>query len=320
MKTCFVQALVLTIYILGVQYLVTADNTSLELEDAYFKLNKYTEAIKTVEREKIYIEELVLYATNTTEKQFRDGIIRLENKYAAKWILDLFKNIIPNDRDLLQTYSENYKRVPEISRNLDDYYYGSVEYAIMIKWDARLNFDLATNKYLNMLASTKNSSLTASNGKSLSERKMSLKQLEKEYKLSKSRIRTLYNKVIQTGVTYRIVYESVEKNLWKSNPKRDLVQTEKEARNTSDSNKRGILEREIEDLINGINALEASPVFKAADEKNLDTTDKFHKALNDHLEILKNLEIRRIDVLELLSSKERIQMYESILQVELNSI
>ncbi|CAH8656408.1 unnamed protein product [Schistosoma rodhaini] len=277
MKTCFVQALVLTIYILGVQYLVTADNTSLELEDAYFKLNKYTEAIKTVEREKIYIEELVLYATNTTEKQFRDGIIRLENKYAAKWILDLFKNIIPNDRDLLQTYSENYKRVPEISRNLDDYYYGSVEYAIMIKWDARLNFDLATNKYLNMLASTKNSSLTASN-------------------------------------------ESVEKNLWKSNPKRDLVQTEKEARNTSDSNKRGILEREIEDLINGINALEASPVFKAADEKNLDTTDKFHKALNDHLEILKNLEIRRIDVLELLSSKERIQMYESILQVELNSI
>ncbi|CAH8656438.1 unnamed protein product [Schistosoma rodhaini] len=317
MKTCFVQALVLTIYILGVQYLVTADNTSLELEDAYFKLNKYTEAIKTVEREKIYIEELVLYATNTTEKQFRDGIIRLENKYAAKWILDLFKNIIPNDRDLLQTYSENYKRVPEISRNLDDYYYGSVEYAIMIKWDARLNFDLATNKYLNMLASTKNSSLTASN----------------------ARIRTLYNKVIQTGVTYRIVYESVEKNLWKSNPKRDLVQTEKEARNTSDSNKRGILEREIEDLINGINALEeklensqknfnevldnlrfASPVFKAADEKNLDTTDKFHKALNDHLEILKNLEIRRIDVLELLSSKERIQMYESILQVELNSI
>ncbi|CAH8656418.1 unnamed protein product [Schistosoma rodhaini] len=258
MKTCFVQALVLTIYILGVQYLVTADNTSLELEDAYFKLNKYTEAIKTVEREKIYIEELVLYATNTTEKQFRD-------------------DIIPNDRDLLQTYSENYKRVPEISRNLDDYYYGSVEYAIMIKWDARLNFDLATNKYLNMLASTKNSSLTASN-------------------------------------------ESVEKNLWKSNPKRDLVQTEKEARNTSDSNKRGILEREIEDLINGINALEASPVFKAADEKNLDTTDKFHKALNDHLEILKNLEIRRIDVLELLSSKERIQMYESILQVELNSI
>ncbi|CAH8656383.1 unnamed protein product [Schistosoma rodhaini] len=335
MKTCFVQALVLTIYILGVQYLVTADNTSLELEDAYFKLNKYTEAIKTVEREKIYIEELVLYATNTTEKQFRDGIIRLENKYAAKWILDLFKNIIPNDRDLLQTYSENYKRVPEISRNLDDYYYGSVEYAIMIKWDARLNFDLATNKYLNMLASTKNSSLTASNGKSLSERKMSLKQLEKEYKLSKSRIRTLYNKVIQTGVTYRIVYESVEKNLWKSNPKlhnvqnevnemkairkdliRDLVQTEKEARNTSDSNKRGILEREIEDLINGINALE---------EKLENSQKNFNEVLDnlrfdDHLEILKNLEIRRIDVLELLSSKERIQMYESILQVELNSI
>ncbi|CAH8656517.1 unnamed protein product [Schistosoma rodhaini] len=126
-----------------------------------------------------------------------------------------------------------------------------------------------------MLASTKNSSLTACN----------------------ARIRTLYNKVIQTGVTYRIVYESVEKNLWKSNPKRDLVQTEKEARNTSDSNKRGILEREIEDLINGINALE-----------------------DDHLEILKNLEIRRIDVLELLSSKKRIQMYESILHEELNSI
>ncbi|CAH8634640.1 unnamed protein product [Schistosoma rodhaini] len=277
MKTCFVQALVLTIYILGVQYLVTADNTSLELE-----------------------EELVLYATNTTEKQFRDGIIRLENKYAAEWILDLFKNINPNDRDLLQTYSD----------------YDSVEFAIRIKWNARLNFDLATNKYLSMLASTKNSSLTASNGKSLSERKMSLKQLEKEYKLSKSRIRTLYNKVIQTGVTYRIVYESVEKNLWKSNPKlhnmqnevnelkairkdliRDLVQTEKEARNTSDSNKRGILEREVEDLINEINALE-----------------------DDHLEILKNLEIQRIDVLELLSSKERIQMYESILQEELNSI
>uniref|UniRef100_A0A5K4F4U7 Secreted protein n=1 Tax=Schistosoma mansoni TaxID=6183 RepID=A0A5K4F4U7_SCHMA len=271
MKTCFVQALVLTIYILGVQYLVTADNTSLELE-----------------------EELVLYATNTTEKQFRDGIIRLENKYAAEWILDLFKNINPNDRDLLQTYSENYKRASEMSPNHDDYYYDSVEFAIRIKWNARLNFDLATNKYLSMLASTKNSSLTASN-------------------------------------------ESVEKNLWKSNPKlhnmqnevnelraihkdliRDLVQTEKEARNTSDSNKRGILEREVEDLINEINALEASPELKAAEERNLDTTDKYFYALNDHLEILKNLEIQRIDVLELLSSKERIQMYESILQEELN--
>ncbi|CAH8634657.1 unnamed protein product [Schistosoma rodhaini] len=116
---------------------------------------------------------------------------------------------------------------------------------------------------------------------------------------------------------------------------RDLVQTEKAARNTSDSNKRGILEREVEDLINGINALEeklensqknfnevldnlrfASPELKAAEERNLDTTDKYFNALNDHLEILKNLEIRRIDVLELLSSKERIQMYESILQEE----
>uniref|UniRef100_A0A5K4FE44 ALIX_LYPXL_bnd domain-containing protein n=1 Tax=Schistosoma mansoni TaxID=6183 RepID=A0A5K4FE44_SCHMA len=104
------------------------------------------------------------------------------------------------------------------------------------------------------------------------------------------------------------------------NALRDLVQTEKEARNTSDSNKRGILEREVEDLINEINALEASPKFKAAEERNLDTTDKYFNALNDHLEILKNLEIQRIDVLELLSSKERIQMYESILQEELNSV
>ncbi|CAH8656452.1 unnamed protein product [Schistosoma rodhaini] len=96
----------------------------------------------------------------------------------------------------------------------------------------------------------------------------------------------------------------------------DLVQTEKAARNTSDSKKRGILEREVEDLINGINALEASPELKAAEERNLDTTDKYFNALNDHLEILKNLEIQRIDVLELLSSKKRIQMYESILQEE----
>ncbi|XP_018651596.1 hypothetical protein Smp_181280 [Schistosoma mansoni] len=59
----------------------------------------------------------------------------------------------------------------------------------------------------------------------------------------------------------------------------DLVQTEKEARNTSDSNKRGILKREVEDLINGINALEASPELKAAEERNLDTTDKYFNAL-----------------------------------------
>uniref|UniRef100_A0A5K4F862 DUF3826 domain-containing protein n=1 Tax=Schistosoma mansoni TaxID=6183 RepID=A0A5K4F862_SCHMA len=187
MKACFMQALVLTIYILGVQNLVTADITSEVLKNIYFKLKEYTEKIKMLERRKIEIQELGSYETQNDEKQFRDEIIRLERLYGAKWILDLFKSISPNDRHLLQTYSENYKRASEIKRSsdVDDYYFSFVEKAVETKWNARLNFDLATDKYLSMLASTKKSSLTANNRKSLSERKMSLQQLEKEYKQSK---------------------------------------------------------------------------------------------------------------------------------------
>ncbi|CAH8428609.1 unnamed protein product [Schistosoma haematobium] len=350
MKACFVQAIVSVIYYLGVQYLVTADSESGELKDVYFKLKDYTESIKTLEREKLQIEELILYSIQNGEKQFRDEIMRLEELYGAKWILDLFENISPNDRNLLQTYSEYYGRVSSIKKNSDvyEYHFSSIESAIEKKWNARLNFDLATNTYLNMKPSSKN------NGKSLYDRQSTLRQTEQQYKESKLSIKSTYKEVIETGLTFRKVYEAVEQDLWKSNPQLneeqknnneiremfedyeyDLKNLETKAKNTLDSDERHNLEREIEDLRQKVNdykkqldesdknlnkafnnLLLAHPDYQAVDKKHRDAFGKYFKDLSDHLKILTTKEVQRIDVLELLSLKERIQIYESIMREE----
>ncbi|CAH8430765.1 unnamed protein product [Schistosoma margrebowiei] len=167
MKACLMQAAVIFIYYLGVQNVMTADIESVEL--------------------KVHVVELLAYVFRYDDKPFRDEVMRLEKLYAAKWIYDLFKNINPNDANLLQTYSENYKRLSDIKPNSDlDYHsYSLIESAIKKKWNARLYFDLATNIYLNMKTSSKSSSLTENNGKSLDERKSTLEQTEKQYKESK---------------------------------------------------------------------------------------------------------------------------------------
>ncbi|CAH8430635.1 unnamed protein product [Schistosoma margrebowiei] len=148
MKACLMQAAVIFIYYLGVQNVMTADIESVEL--------------------KVHVVELLAYVFRYDDKPFRDEVMRLEKLYAAKWIYDLFKNINPNDANLLQTYSA----------------YSLIESAIKKKWNARLYFDLATNIYLNMKTSSKSSSLTENN----------------------VRVINIYQEVLETGQSFKKVY------------------------------------------------------------------------------------------------------------------
>ncbi|KAH9593637.1 hypothetical protein MS3_00000483 [Schistosoma haematobium] len=194
--------------------------------------------------------------------------MRLEKLYGAKWILDLFKNINPNDANSLQTYSENYERLSDIKSNpdLDEYSQSLIESAIEKKWNARLNFDLATNTYLNMKPSSKSSSLTENNRKSLDERKSTLGETENQYKESKLRLKRMYREMVEAGHSLAKVY--------------------------------------------------ANPEVKAETAKYEHAFIKYLSELNDHLKTLTNMEVQRIDVLELLSLEERIKIYESIMQEE----
>ncbi|CAH8429525.1 hypothetical protein MS3_00000424 [Schistosoma haematobium] len=360
MKACFMQAAVIVIYYLGVQNVMTADIESVELKDVYFKLKEYIDSIKDLGTEKIHVEELLAYVFRYDDKPFRDEVMRLEKLYAAKWIYDLFKNINPNDANLLQTYSENYERLSDIKTNsgLDDYSYSLIESAIKKKWDARLDFDLATNIYLNMKTSSKSSSLTENNGKSLDERKSTLQQTEKQYKESKLRVMNIYQEVLETGQSFKKVYDAVEMDVSKLNPQlkemqenidemaeqleidtQNLKATEAEAKNTLNSNDRKHLEHFAEDLKQKIddykrrineskkelfktsnNLIFANPEVIAEKDNNQHAAMKYFSALDNHLKILTNMEVQRIDVLELLSLEERIKIYESIMQEEINSI
>ncbi|CAH8429515.1 unnamed protein product [Schistosoma haematobium] len=344
MKDCFMQAIVIFIYYL----------------DVYFKLKVYTESIKHLQQQKIQTEEQLAYELQDDVKAFHEEVMRLEKLYGAKWILDLFKNINPNDANSLQTYSENYERLSDIKSNpdLDEYSHKLLESAIEKKWNARLNFDLATNTYLNMKPSSKSSSLTENNRKSLDERKSTLQQIEKQYKESKLRVKNTFKEVIETGLAFRNVCDAVKKDLPKLNPQLkemqknisemtelfedyswDLKSTEAEAKKTLDSNQRHNLERKVEDLRQIVKdykermkesknnlddalnkLLFANPDVKAEEDKNRDATIRYFDASYNHLKTLTNMEIQRIDVLELLSLEERMQIYESIMQEEINSV
>ncbi|CAH8430475.1 unnamed protein product [Schistosoma margrebowiei] len=83
-----------------------------------------------------------------------------------------------------------------------------------------------------MKTSSKSSSLTENNGKSLDERKSTLEQTEKQYKESKY---------------------AVKKDLRRLNPQLDLKATEAEAKSTSDPIQRHNLERKVEDLRQKVN-------------------------------------------------------------------
>ncbi|CAH8429542.1 unnamed protein product [Schistosoma haematobium] len=360
MKACLMQAAVIFIYYLGVQYLVTADNASEVLDDVYFKLKVYTESIYDLQQEKLYAEQLLPYEFQGVEKPFRDEVMRLEKLYAAKWILDLLKNITPNDANLLQTYSENYERLSDIKTNsgLDDYFDSLIESVIEKKWNARLDFDLATNIYLNMKTSSKSSSLTENNGKSLDERKSTLGETENQYKESKLRVISTNKELIETNLAFSNFCDAVKKDLPKLHPHleemqknisemtehldnytRDIRAVVAKAKNTSDPIQRHNLEREVDDLwliisdyknriykseknldeaINDV--LFANLEVIAEQDKKRNVTIRNEDATYDHLKTLTNMEVQRIDVLELLSLEERIKIYESIMQEEINSI
>ncbi|CAH8430742.1 unnamed protein product [Schistosoma margrebowiei] len=282
MKACLMQAAVIFIYYLGVQNVMTADIESVEL--------------------KVHVVELLAYVFRYDDKPFRDEVMRLEKLYAAKWIYDLFKNINPNDANLLQTYSENYKRLSDIKPNSDlDYHsYSLIESAIKKKWNARLYFDLATNIYLNMKTSSKSSSLTENNGKSLDERKSTLEQTEKQYKESKY---------------------AVEMDVSKLNPQlkemqENIDEMAEQLEIETHSNDRKHLEHFAEDIKQKIDDYKANPEIIAAKDNNQHAAMKYFSALDNHLKTLKIMEVQRIDVLELLPLEERIKIYESIMQEE----
>ncbi|CAH8430492.1 unnamed protein product [Schistosoma margrebowiei] len=284
MKACLMQAAVIFIYYLGVQNVMTADIESVEL--------------------KVHVVELLAYVFRYDDKPFRDEVMRLEKLYAAKWIYDLFKNINPNDANLLQTYSENYKRLSDIKPNSDlDYHsYSLIESAIKKKWNARLYFDLATNIYLNMKTSSKSSSLTENNGKSLDERKSTLEQTEKQYKESKY---------------------AVEMDVSKLNPQlkemqENIDEMAEQLEIETHSNDRKHLEHFAEDIKQKIDDYKANPEIIAAKDNNQHAAMKYFSALDNHLKTLKIMEVQRIDVLELLPLEERIKIYESIMQEERN--
>ncbi|CAH8430609.1 unnamed protein product [Schistosoma margrebowiei] len=261
MKACLMQAAVIFIYYLGVQNVMTADIESVEL--------------------KVHVVELLAYVFRYDDKPFRDEVMRLEKLYAAKWIYDLFKNINPNDANLLQTYSENYKRLSDIKPNSDlDYHsYSLIESAIKKKWNARLYFDLATNIYLNMKTSSKSSSLTENNGKSLDERKSTLEQTEKQYKESKY---------------------AVEMDVSKLNPQLKEMQ------------------ENIDEMAEQLEIETHSNDRKHLEHFAEDIKQKIDDYKDNHLKTLKIMEVQRIDVLELLPLEERIKIYESIMQEERN--
>ncbi|CAH8430626.1 unnamed protein product [Schistosoma margrebowiei] len=196
MKACLMQAAVIFIYYLGVQNVMTADIESVEL--------------------KVHVVELLAYVFRYDDKPFRDEVMRLEKLYAAKWIYDLFKNINPNDANLLQTYSA----------------YSLIESAIKKKWNARLYFDLATNIYLNMKTSSKSSSLTENN----------------------VRVINIYQEVLETGQSFKKVYiKEMQENIDEMAEQleietQNLKATEAEAKNTLNSNDRKHLEHFAEDI------------------------------------------------------------------------
>ncbi|CAH8430726.1 unnamed protein product [Schistosoma margrebowiei] len=296
MKACLMQAAVIFIYYLGVQNVMTADIESVEL--------------------KVHVVELLAYVFRYDDKPFRDEVMRLEKLYAAKWIYDLFKNINPNDANLLQTYSENYKRLSDIKPNSDlDYHsYSLIESAIKKKWNARLYFDLATNIYLNMKTSSKSSSLTENNGKSLDERKSTLEQTEKQYKESKYAVEMDVSKL---NPQLKEMQENIDEMAEQLEIEtQNLKATEAEAKNTLNSNDRKHLEHFAEDIKQKIDDYKANPEIIAAKDNNQHAAMKYFSALDNHLKTLKIMEVQRIDVLELLPLEERIKIYESIMQEE----
>ncbi|CAH8430590.1 unnamed protein product [Schistosoma margrebowiei] len=266
MKACLMQAAVIFIYYLGVQNVMTADIESVEL--------------------KVHVVELLAYVFRYDDKPFRDEVMRLEKLYAAKWIYDLFKNINPNDANLLQTYSA----------------YSLIESAIKKKWNARLYFDLATNIYLNMKTSSKSSSLTENN----------------------VRVINIYQEVLETGQSFKKVYiKEMQENIDEMAEQleietQNLKATEAEAKNTLNSNDRKHLEHFAEDIKQKIDDYKANPEIIAAKDNNQHAAMKYFSALDNHLKTLKIMEVQRIDVLELLPLEERIKIYESIMQEERN--
>ncbi|CAH8430651.1 unnamed protein product [Schistosoma margrebowiei] len=191
--------------------------------------------------------------------------------------------------------------------------------------------------YLNMKTSSKSSSLTENNGKSLDERKSTLEQTEKQYKESKLRVINIYQEVLETGQSFKKVYNAVEMDVSKLNPQlkemqenidemaeqleietQNLKATEAEAKNTLNSNDRKHLEHFAEDIKQKIDDYKANPEIIAAKDNNQHAAMKYFSALDNHLKTLKIMEVQRIDVLELLPLEERIKIYESIMQEERN--
>ncbi|CAH8429803.1 unnamed protein product [Schistosoma bovis] len=78
------------------------------------------------------------------------------------------------------------------------------------------------------------------------------------------------------------------------------------------------LEREVDDLWLIISDYKTNPEVIAEQDKKRNVTIRNEDATYDHLKTLTNMEVQRIDVLELLSLEERIKIYESIMQEERN--
>ncbi|CAH8429397.1 unnamed protein product [Schistosoma intercalatum] len=120
-----------------------------------------------------------------------------------------------------------------------------------------------------MKTSSKSSSLTENNRKSLDERKSTLQQIEKQYKESK--------------------FNEMQKNI-------DEM-TEHLERYTY-PNDRSYLEQFAEDLKQKINDYKANPEVIAVKDDNQHAAMKYFNALDNHLKTLTNMEVQRIDVLE----------------------
>ncbi|CAH8430717.1 unnamed protein product [Schistosoma margrebowiei] len=167
-----------------------------------------------------------------------------------------------------------------------------------------------------MKTSSKSSSLTENNGKSLDERKSTLEQTEKQYKESKYAVEMDVSKL---NPQLKEMQENIDEMAEQLEIEtQNLKATEAEAKNTLNSNDRKHLEHFAEDIKQKIDDYKANPEIIAAKDNNQHAAMKYFSALDNHLKTLKIMEVQRIDVLELLPLEERIKIYESIMQEERN--
>ncbi|CAH8430701.1 unnamed protein product [Schistosoma margrebowiei] len=129
-----------------------------------------------------------------------------------------------------------------------------------------------------------------------------MKTSSKSSSLTENNVRVIniYQEVLETGQSFKKVYNAVEMDVSKLNPQLKEMQ------------------ENIDEMAEQLEIETHSNDRKHLEHFAEDIKQKIDDYKDNHLKTLKIMEVQRIDVLELLPLEERIKIYESIMQEERN--